>query len=72
VATSASVLIEVPSLDDLLRVNDHELIAKMGRWAEARRMIDAGLATLAGAVAARSSIELGLRRSRTAGGGSHC
>jgi len=59
VATSASVLIEVPSLDDLLRVNDHELIAKMGRWAEARRMIDAGLATLAGAVAARSAIELG-------------
>jgi hypothetical protein len=57
--TTASVLIEVPALDDLARVDDRELIATMGRWAEARRLIDVGLATLAGAVAARSTLELG-------------
>lgn len=58
-APTASVLIEVPSLDDLARADDTELIATMRRWAEARRVVDAGLATLAGAVAARSTLELG-------------
>ncbi|MEO6532234.1 MAG: DUF222 domain-containing protein [Pseudolysinimonas sp.] len=59
--TPASVLIEVPALDDLARVDDGELIVTMSRWAEARRIIDAGLATVAGEVAARSTLELGYR-----------
>jgi hypothetical protein len=61
VAPNASVLIEVPSLDDLARADDRELIAAMRSWAEARRIVDAGLATLAGAVASRSALELGYK-----------
>lgn len=59
VTPTASVLIEVPSLDGLARLGDSELMVTMARWAEARRVVDAGLATLAGAVAARSTLEMG-------------
>ena len=56
---TATVRLEVPDLAAISRADDDELIAAMRRWAEARRVVDAGLATLAGVVAARSSLELG-------------
>jgi len=51
--------IEVPRLHGLASASDGELIATMTAWAQARRVVDAGLAALAGEVAARSSLELG-------------
>jgi hypothetical protein len=51
--------LEVPDLDGIAAVSDGELIEAMRAWAQARRVVDAGLATLAGVVAARSSLELG-------------
>jgi hypothetical protein len=59
VTVTATVLLEVPSLDDVARLDDRDLIEPVRRWAEARRVVDAGLATLAGVVAARSTVELG-------------
>jgi hypothetical protein len=55
----ATVSLEVPALDEISRADDLELIEVMRKWAQARRAVDAGLATLAGVVAARSSLELG-------------
>jgi hypothetical protein len=57
--TSLSVYLEVPSLDHAAGLDDLSLIAATKSWAEARRIVDAGLATLAGIVAARSTLELG-------------
>ncbi len=57
--TTATVALEVPCLDGIARVDDVELIETMRRWAELRRIADAGLARLAGVVAARSSLEFG-------------
>ncbi|MHC5794892.1 HNH endonuclease signature motif containing protein [Lacisediminihabitans sp. FW035] len=56
---TATVSLEVPALDEISRADDVELIEVMRKWAQARRAVDAGLATLAGVVAARSSLELG-------------
>lgn len=56
---TATVSLEVPALDEISRADDLELIEVMRKWAQARRAVDAGLATLAGVVAARSSLELG-------------
>ena len=56
---TATVSLEVPALDGIARADDLELIEVMRSWAQARRAVDAGLATLAGIVAARSTLELG-------------
>jgi hypothetical protein len=58
-STCATVSLEVPALDEISRADDLELIDVMRKWAQARRAVDAGLATLAGVVAARSSLEFG-------------
>jgi len=51
--------LEVPDLGGITSASDGELIETMRAWAQARREVDAGLATLAGVVAARSSLQLG-------------
>jgi len=51
--------LEVPDLDGISSATDGELIEVMRAWAQARREVDAGLAALAGEVAARSTLELG-------------
>jgi hypothetical protein len=51
--------LEVPDLGDAANASDSELIEAMRAWAQARRVVDAGLAALAGEVARRSSLELG-------------
>ncbi|MEO5919719.1 MAG: hypothetical protein ABIQ01_01110, partial [Pseudolysinimonas sp.] len=56
---TATIALEVPDLEGLDRVGDLEVIERMRRWAEARRLIDAGLSRLAAEVNARSSLELG-------------
>ncbi|CAN5387018.1 hypothetical protein BH10ACT6_BH10ACT6_11700 [soil metagenome] len=56
---AAIVCLEVPCLDEIARAEDRELIEVMRAWAAVRRIVDAGLAQLAGVVAARSSLELG-------------
>jgi hypothetical protein len=56
---TATVSLEVRSLEEISRADDSELIDVMREWAQARRTVDAGLATLAGVVAARSTLELG-------------
>jgi hypothetical protein len=57
--TTATVFLEVPCLDGIACASDAEVIAAMRAWGAARRTVDAGLAQLAGVVAARSSLELG-------------
>ncbi len=56
---TATFSLEVPALDEISRAGDLELIETMREWAQARRAVDAGLAILAGVVAARSTLELG-------------
>ncbi|MFC5500655.1 DUF222 domain-containing protein [Lysinimonas soli] len=56
---TATVSLEVPALEGIARADDLELIEVMRAWAQARREVDAGLAMLAGVVAARSTLELG-------------
>jgi hypothetical protein len=51
--------LEIPDLGDISGASDEELISAMRAWAQARRVVDAGLAALAGEVAARSTVELG-------------
>ncbi len=51
--------LEVPDLGGISAVSDGELLEAMEAWAQARREVDAGLATLAGEVAARSTLEQG-------------
>jgi hypothetical protein len=51
--------LEVPDLTGVSGMSDGELIDTMRAWAQTRRVVDAGLATLAGEVAARSTLELG-------------
>lgn len=55
----ATTHLEVPDLTAIAHASDEELIEAMRQWAQTRRVVDAGLATLAGVVAARSSLELG-------------
>ncbi|MES1212125.1 MAG: DUF222 domain-containing protein [Leifsonia sp.] len=57
--TATMLHLEVPDLQGIEAAPDAELIETMRAWARARREVDAGLATLAGVVAARSSLELG-------------
>lgn len=57
--TALMLHLEVPDLAGISGAPDGELIETMRAWAQARRVVDAGLATLAGVVAARSSLELG-------------
>ena len=57
--TAVLQTLEVPRLDGLAGASDGEVIEVMQAWAQARRVVDAGLAVLAGEVAARSSLELG-------------
>ncbi|MEO6533589.1 MAG: DUF222 domain-containing protein [Pseudolysinimonas sp.] len=59
--TALTSSLEVPCLDGISAVSDDELMSAMRAWAQARRVVDAGLAALAGEVAARSSLELGYR-----------
>jgi hypothetical protein len=59
VTITATVSLEVPSLDDIARADDLELLQAVRQYAQARRTVDAGLATLAGVVAARSTLEYG-------------
>jgi len=51
--------LELPELGDAAAASDQELIEAMQQWGRARRVVDAGLARLAGEVARRSSLELG-------------
>ncbi|MEP6843708.1 MAG: DUF222 domain-containing protein [Pseudolysinimonas sp.] len=57
--TATMLHLEVPDLAGVARVADGELLATMRSWAQLRRTVDAGLATLAGEVAARSTLQLG-------------
>jgi hypothetical protein len=57
--TATMLHLEVPDLQGISGASDGELIETMRAWAQARRVVDAGLATLAAVVAARSSLELG-------------
>ena len=57
--TATMLHLEVPDLQGISGASDGELIETMRAWAQARREVDAGLATLAGEVAVRSSLELG-------------
>jgi hypothetical protein len=59
VTITATVSLEVPSLEGMSRADDLVVIEAMRAWGRARREVDAGLATLAGIVAARSTLELG-------------
>jgi hypothetical protein len=61
VTITATVSLEVPSLDDIARADDLELMEAVRQYAQARRTVDAGLATLAGVVAERSTLELGYK-----------
>lgn len=51
--------LEVPDLGGISGASDEQLISAMRAWAQVRRVVDAGLAALAGEVAARSTVELG-------------
>ncbi len=57
--TTATVHLEVPDLEGIESADDQQLMQTMQQWSRARRVVDAGLARLAGVVAARSSVELG-------------
>lgn len=57
--TLATQHLELPELGDAASASDQELIEAMQSWGRARRIVDAGLAALAGEVARRSSLELG-------------
>ncbi len=57
--TTATVHLEVPDLEGIERADDQQLMQTMHRWARARRVVDAGLAMLAGVIAARSAVEFG-------------
>ena len=57
--TATMLHLEVPDLQGIDGASDGELIESMRAWAHARRVVDAGLATLAGVVAMRSTLELG-------------
>ncbi len=57
--TATMLHLEVPELQGISGASDGELIETMRAWARARRQVDVGLATLAGEVAARSTLELG-------------
>jgi len=57
--TTVMYHLEVPDLEGIAAATDGELIETVRAWAQARRTVDAGLATLAGVVATRSSLELG-------------
>ena len=57
--TATMLHLEVPDLQGVSGASDGELIATMRAWAQARRVVDAGLATLAAEVAARSTLQLG-------------
>ncbi len=56
---TATISLEVPDLAGIARADDLDLMEAMRRWSQARRAVDAGLAALAGEIAARSSLELG-------------
>jgi len=57
--TTATITLEVPDLEGLDGADDLQIIAWMRQWAEAGRVIDAGLSRLAGQVKARSSLDAG-------------
>ncbi|MEP6842391.1 MAG: DUF222 domain-containing protein [Pseudolysinimonas sp.] len=57
--TALLMHLQVPDLSGIEGATDLELIATVRAWARTRRVVDAGLATLAGVVAARSTVELG-------------
>jgi hypothetical protein len=57
--TATAVTLEVPDLTGVATVSDEVLIDWMRQWAEARRVIETGLARLAAQVSVRSSLELG-------------
>jgi len=59
VTITATISLEVPSLEGMSRADDLVVIEAMRAWGRARREVDAGLAALAGIMAARSTLELG-------------
>ena len=59
ITATGTVSLEAPSLEGMSRADDLVVIEAMRAWARARREVDAALATLAGIVAARSTLELG-------------
>ncbi len=56
---TATVSLEAPSLEGMSRADDLVVIDAMRAWGRVRREVDAALATLAGIVAQRSTLELG-------------
>jgi len=59
VTITATVSLEAPSLEGMSRADDLAVIDAMRAWGQVRREVDAALATLAGIVATRSTLELG-------------
>lgn len=59
VTITATVSLEAPSLEGMSHADDLAVIEAMRAWGRVRREVDAALATLAGIVAARSTLELG-------------
>jgi hypothetical protein len=57
--TALMLHLEVPDLAGITGASDADLLSTMEAWARARRTVDAGLATIAGEVAARSTLEQG-------------
>ncbi|MES1169395.1 MAG: DUF222 domain-containing protein, partial [Leifsonia sp.] len=59
--TALMLHLEVPDLAGISGASDADLLSTMEAWAQARRTVDAGLAAIAGEVAARSTLEHGYR-----------
>ncbi|MES1170654.1 MAG: DUF222 domain-containing protein, partial [Leifsonia sp.] len=57
--TALMLHLGVPDLAGISGASDTDLLSTMEAWAQARRTVDAGLASLAGEVAARSTLEHG-------------
>ena len=56
---TATISVELPDISTVSAMSDSALLASMRAWSEGRRTVDAGLAKLAGELAARSTRELG-------------
>ena len=55
---TATISVELPDISTVSAMSDSALLASMRVWSEGRRTVDAGLARLAGEIAARSTREL--------------
>ena len=57
---TATISVELPDISGVSAMSDSALLDSMRRASDARRVVDATIATIAGEVAARSTRELGL------------